>query len=557
VAKTELLGWQRWDFYTRPETPVSVSYVWRSDYRGVHFPKKVTTVLRIKGPPASLYWRATTLDEFNGQGWLERLPGSVPARSSPLPPPDPLLPQAARVGKRVVKEEVTVAALRDRHLVGASLPIGFTFDRRALGQVRMARSGVAVAPENLARDQSYTAWSYAPRPSGAELAASPPSYPRQLRYDGYLDVEPGVTVPPFGVAGRDAQVRQLFRTYSFDAVLLPYAPLFAEARRVVGRPTTPYAAVVALETWFRRNGGFTYEEQPGRVGDAPLADFVLRTKRGYCQHFAGAMALMLRYLGVPARVAAGFTSGSYDADRGRWTVTDHDAHTWVEVWFQGYGWLPFDPTPGRGTLSAGYSVSSPRFDFSTARRLLQLAAAVVVPDPHDFKQDTEFGQKGVGSPSPEGAGAIRRDGPLARGAPVPSHESLLRLLALVVVGLAAAIVLVKLAVRRARYLSRDPRRLAAACRRELGDFLADQGVSIPASATASELAQAVDDELAVDARPFVEALAAARFGPLPEAAPSARRARRELRRLERELRDRLTRFERARGLLSLRSLGFA
>ena len=78
----------------------------------------------------------------------------------------------------------------------------------------------------------------------------------------------------------------------------------------------------------------------------PLVDFLVRTKLGYCQHFAGAMALMLRYLGIPARVAVGFTSGSWKD--GVWTVTDHDAHAWVEAWFAGYGWLAFDPTPGRG-----------------------------------------------------------------------------------------------------------------------------------------------------------------------------------------------------------------
>src|SRR5207237_202553 len=110
--------------------------------------------------------------------------------------------------------------------------------------------------------------------------------------------------------------------------------------------------------------------------------------------------------------------------------------------------------------------------------------------------------------------------------------------------------------RGGRYLTRDPRRLAAAGRRELADFLADQGVGIPASATVAELASAVDEELAVDARSLVEALDAARFGPPQAAGAEARRARRELRRVEHELRNRLSRFERARGLLSLRSLGF-
>ena len=69
---------------------------------------------------------------------------------------------------------------------------------------------------------------------------------------------------------------------------------------------------------------------------------------------------MLRYLGIPARVAVGFSSGTWE-DNG-WTVTDHDAHAWVEVWFAGHGWLPFDPTPGRGTLSATYTNASDSAD---------------------------------------------------------------------------------------------------------------------------------------------------------------------------------------------------
>ena len=121
-----------------------------------------------------------------------------------------------------------------------------------------------------------------------------------------------------------------------------------------GRRTAP---CVAIETWLRETGGFTYDESPPTpAGAPPLAHFVADGKRGYCQHFAGAMALMLRMLGVPARVAAGFTSGTYED--GGWTVTDHNAHAWVEAWFPGYGWLPFDPTPGRGSLAASYSASS-------------------------------------------------------------------------------------------------------------------------------------------------------------------------------------------------------
>src|ERR671938_1288364 len=115
-----------------------------------------------------------------------------------------------------------------------------------------------------------------------------------------------------------------------------------------------------MGSWLRRSGGFVYDETPPlRPNMPPLVAFVTQTRAVYCQHFAGAMALMLRYIGIPARVAAGFVSGTYD--NGTWKITDHDAHAWVEVWFPRYGWLPFDPTPGRGYLSAAYSVSSPEF----------------------------------------------------------------------------------------------------------------------------------------------------------------------------------------------------
>ena len=156
---------------------------------------------------------------------------------------------------------------------------------------------------------------------------------------------------------------------SLQGRLEPYAEVFKRANGVAGQTTSPYAVAVALERWFRVTGGFTYSEQPGTTpGVPPLVGFVVDTRTGYCQHFAGSMALMLRLLGIPARVAAGFVPGHYR--EGVWRVTDHDAHAWVEVWFSGYGWLPFDPTPGRGRLSGTYSSTSTGFNPVAAARLL-------------------------------------------------------------------------------------------------------------------------------------------------------------------------------------------
>jgi transglutaminase-like putative cysteine protease len=545
LAKPEFLRWQTWDFYTRPDVPVGVRYVWDSTYTGIRFPKKVTTVLTIKAPPTSLYWRATTLEGFNGIGWVERQEPQAAASAVSA-----LEPQAATNRRKWIPQEVTVKALRDVHLVAASIPVAFDAGGAA---VSYGRGNVALVPSGLTRDQRYRAWSYGPTPNPNELARSRPRYPAALAEQGLLAV-PGVeAVPSFGEPGRRERLRSLMDAASAQYIFDAYRPLEAKAQEIAGDAQSPYAAVASLETWFRSTGGFEYDQQPPEaVGAPPLVDFVTRTKAGYCQHFAGAMAMMLRYLGIPARVAAGFTSGTY-SHKGEWTVTDHDAHTWVEVWFDGYGWLPFDPTPGRGSLSATYSVSSPRFDLGTIAKYLG-AAVTGGEDAADIKQNGSFGQRGVDRGS-----LSRADPPGDTSLGVPGRGaggSLLKLLAFVALVLGAAIVLLKTLRRASRYLTRDPRRIAGACRSELADYLLDQGVRLSEGATLEDVGAAARSELSVDSTPFVRAAAAARYGPPAHAARAAARARRELRRLRRDMRRRLGTLDRVRGLVSLRSLGF-
>jgi transglutaminase-like putative cysteine protease len=544
VAKQELVRWQTWDFYNRPQAPVSVAYVWDSQYDGIHFPKLKTTVFKVKGPPTSLYWRATTLDQFDGLRWVEgeRFAAKRFASASPLEP------AAARVRKNLIREDVTIEAFADQHLVGASVPVSFDAGGAPVENVAY---GVTLLPSGLTRGFRYTAYSYAPSPKPAQLATSPASYPAVLTQPGgYLDVEPGAPAPAFGAPDRRTHLDGIFQRVPGT---LPYEPLARIAEQVAGDARSPYAATVALESWFRTRGGFTYSERPPiPQSDPPLVFFVRRSHDGYCQYFAGAMALMLRYLGIPAREAVGFTSGHYS--HGTWTVTDHDAHAWVEVWFKGYGWLPFDPTPGRGTLSAPYSAGSAHFDLASLARLLgaRFGNSSVTSGP-DFPR-RGLQESALTAADPRRAAALSGGGGSAPGAEL---GSLLGLLALVVAGALAAIVVAKVVLRRARYLTRDPRRVAAACRRDLADYLLDQRLAAAGSATLHELGALVDGELSVDSKPFVAAATAARFGPPAGASAAARRARRELRFLRRRLRERLTAFERLRGLVSLRSLGFS
>jgi hypothetical protein len=315
-----------------------------------------------------------------------------------------------------------------------------------------------------------------------------------------------------------------------------YVPIEHAALEVAARAPTPYAATAALEAWFRFRGGFTYSNHPAVFSEAPLVGFVAETRAGYCQYFAGAMALMLRYLGIPARVAVGFSSGTYDPVRGTWTVTDHDAHAWVEAWFRGYGWLPFDPTPSAGRPERG-----------------RLTAAYVAPSPS--RTSASAGSQSAFRHGEVTAAPTATPSTLSRAR--AGGHGVLRLIGLVLAGALAILLSTKLALPRVRYLARDPRRLAAACRHELVDFLVDQRIEAARSATLHELGELVRTELAVEPDLFVASATAARFGPPAGAAAASRQARRELRLLLARMRARLTPFERARGLLSLRSLGLA
>ena len=77
----------------------------------------------------------------------------------------------------------------------------------------------------------------------------------------------------------------------------------------------------------------------------PTLAFLTQTKAGFCQQYATAMAVLVRELGIPARIAVGYQEGTLQDD-GTYLVQTKDAHAWVEVFFEGYGWLPFEPTPG-------------------------------------------------------------------------------------------------------------------------------------------------------------------------------------------------------------------
>ena len=540
AARHGLVHWQSWNLaHVVTGSSVGVGFVWDAQYGGLEWPAHPTVVLQVESARAPSYLRAAVLDDFIGDAWSVGLPR----------PADAVEPAAAFRSRNETSEVVTVEGLADTRLVGGSIPIRFTAGSAPLFQ---PEPGFASLDQDLPRGFRYVALSYTPRPSAAELGRSAPDYPEAFVLDGLLDVRPGVPMPSFGAPHR---FNSVLLQLAHNPGLNPYVPLARLAEEVAGRARTPYGAVARLQHWFLDSGGFRYSNRPLVIGP-PLVGFVTQTRTGYCQYFAGAMALMLRYLGIPARVAVGFAGGTYDTHRHAWVVTDREAHAWVEVWFKGYGWIPFDPTPAapgaapRATRP-GTGVGGPDVGPASGVGALKNAAGhasgaaltTKIPTQNGFfRRHARLGA----SPRTVSVGAGHGN--------FGDRSRPVLLLLLIVCAAGGAIVLAKAGLRVVRGARRDPRRVAAACREELASFLVDQRLEVPRSATLAELGDLVQHEFGAQAAPFVSSALAARFGPVEGSKAASVAARGELRALLGDARSGLTRGERLRGLFSLRSL---
>ena len=123
----------------------------------------------------------------------------------------------------------------------------------------------------------------------------------------------------------------------------PYERVLRLTRRIVDGAKTDYAAVTRIQAFLVANYAY---DQDVPLSEDPIPAFLFEDRAGYCQQFSGAMALMLRMSGIPARVVSGFAPGVPQAG-GTYSVSDTDAHSWVEVLYPGIGWVTVDPTPGQ------------------------------------------------------------------------------------------------------------------------------------------------------------------------------------------------------------------
>ena len=352
------LDWKSWDLFGESRAGRTVALVWSSNYGGIDFPATKTTVLRVTAPRRALYWRATTLDSFAGDRWIESLYATGTSDADGPLPRDPLLPAAAASRAGWVKQEVEVQALVDDHV-----------DRGRRSRWRSPAtpttgSGIAQRRRHAGRRRArrqmrrYTVWSYAPAPTPAGLVRSPAGVPgfavRGTSTSGGRSCRR--SAPP-GERPRSRRSSTTTATSSCGPTRASGARpgVSPRSRRRRTRRRSGSSGGCA-----RTAGSPTTSAHRSRPARRRSRTSWSGRSSATASSSPGTMALMLRYLGIPARVAVGFTSGTWKD--GRWTVTDHDAHAWVEAWFAGHGWLAFDPTPGRGTLTATYTNASDSAD---------------------------------------------------------------------------------------------------------------------------------------------------------------------------------------------------
>src|SRR6266853_1888491 len=163
----------------------------------------------------------------------------------------------------------------------------------------------------------------------------------RMQYEA-RSVVPNPSVAALRVAGSDYPASMGEMYLQLPPKLDPRIPELA--KQITGHANNPYDKSLALEAYLRTHYGYTLD-LTGTPPPDPLAYFLFQKRAGHCEYFASAMTVMLRSLGIPARLVNGFLTGEYNDVGGDFIVRASDAHSWVEVFFPSIGWLTFDATP--------------------------------------------------------------------------------------------------------------------------------------------------------------------------------------------------------------------
>jgi transglutaminase-like putative cysteine protease len=266
--------------------------------------------VRIDAPhsEASVKWRGAALGQFDGKRWYNP---PVPPEKIRIRPEWNVLAsdeQRRRPGPRLTYE-VRLGIIDSDALFFAGIPESVQIEGLPL---LLRKAGDSYASVMSLRDQrSYRATSHIP------------------------EAGPDVDFP----------IHELTEEERTEYLLLPpVSRRIIELARTTGVGATTLDRARAIESYLRRNYGYTTELLK-KEADDPLGNFLFERRKGHCEYFASSMAVMLRAIHIPSRVATGFQSGTYNPMTGWHVIRASDAHSWVEAWIPGRGWTTFDPTP--------------------------------------------------------------------------------------------------------------------------------------------------------------------------------------------------------------------
>ena len=371
------------------------------------------------GEESRQYWRLMSLDEFDGESWRAR--SQFEAASGLLQSAfDPSVEGAS------LEQAVSIAGLDNDYLPAA----------RELRRV-VDDGGVPLEFEAA---------------SGALIRAdSSAGGPRRFTY----------TVESVLVSIDDPDVLRGSNSVPLDPEFLAFNTelpqdasdlVRAEAQRVTAGSDSDYRRALDLQDYFWLDGRFSYDLGVHEShGIEDLEDFLFEVRAGYCEQFASAYAVMARSIGLPTRMAVGFTWGEWDPERGVYAVRGEHAHAWPEVYFEGIGWVRFEPTPGRGAPD----------DFAVTGRVADQAnfdpeVVVAVPEwEAPVAEGSGFAGLDQAIPEPSdgpGGRAVQRSRPTGSPTSAVGGRLVLAAAAVAAIGLAAG------AVPALRHLHRQRRR---------------------------------------------------------------------------------------------------
>ncbi|WP_432559186.1 transglutaminaseTgpA domain-containing protein [Granulicoccus sp. GXG6511] len=278
--------------------------------RNINQPTNRVVMRYTTDQPDGVYLRMASLPVFNATGWQNA--GMQLTTGTSLPPPPGHRAQPGEVARNTT---IQVTDFRSQYLPLPFAPAAFSAD----GQWAYDRDSLVVLAtgenyQDAIRDLTYSVRSLDIKPDGPGLS-------RAMATGNPPDSQLTVPIPqdiPDDIVNLTLEV-----TRGIDA---------------------PALQAAAIQNFLRNEGGFTYSTEPlPGSGYEALQNFLFDDKKGYCEQFAGAMAAMARVSGIPSRVAVGFLPGERQGEE--WSVSIRDMHAWPELWFEGYGWVRFEPTP--------------------------------------------------------------------------------------------------------------------------------------------------------------------------------------------------------------------